>query len=109
MFCSAEVILESWGAYSREGFQCKVVRYVRSIVHQRNIRLEREPWSDFRDGPGSKRDVCEQEQERPQDDGNAYHVDGDVDRMRVVGCIESELWSGISRRPLGERRDMPVS
>lgn len=49
-------------AYSRERFQGKVVRYIRSIIHQRNIWLEREPWSNFGDGPRSKGDVCEQEQ-----------------------------------------------
>lgn len=67
--------------YSGEGFQGKVVRDVRRIVHERNVWLEREPWPDFGDGSGSEGDVREVEEEGPEDDGNAYHVDGNVDRV----------------------------
>jgi hypothetical protein len=80
--------------YSGKGFQGEVVRDVGRIVHQRYVWLEREPWPDFGDGSGSEGDVCEVEEEGPQYDGNAYHVDGNVDGVGVVRGVECELQEG---------------
>lgn len=77
--------------YSSKRLQREIIRHIYRIHNHCSIRLERKtPCEPDRCGI-RERDMREEEERRPEDDGDADEMDGDVYRMGVVACVECEL------------------